>query len=641
MLTLARQDRLKRNLAVPMTYAHAAAFPLPGDILRLRSCLDTPGWLDGCPPNEQVQQDRMIAALDLGALVELAESHGEGAALYRKWLALRPNDPAASGIWYNLGARLNATGDPRTAAQAFSCALRLRPDFWVAALGHGIALEAAGMPEAALSAWRRALPPPDERVRLHNQLARVLEQTGRVSEAAEELRASLLIAPDQPDVQQHLVHNRQRLTRWPPLALDVPGVDEATVLLHCGPLACLALTDDPHVQTHVAKDWVLRKMPSPGETLAPSAPYPHLRLRIGYLSSDFCRHAMAFLITEVLEYHDRNRFEIYGYCASPEDGSAEQMRLRAAMDRFVRVGHLADAELARQIRADEIDILIDLNGLTRGTRVAALRWRPAPLQLTYLGYIGPVPLPELDGFLCDTVTVPNGDEAAYLPPPVRIEGCFQANDGRPPILAQTDRTSEGLPEQGFVFTSMTHHYKITAEVFGDWCAIVAAVPGSVLWLAQDTSEGQDSLHRRWQDAGLDPARLIFATRAAPSHYRARLALADLLLDTFPYNTGTVASDALRMGLPIVTRAGRSFASRMAASLLTAVGQQECIAVTRMDYVQMAVRIAQDADVHARLRAQLQGGAWHRTLGDGRTFTRRLEATLVAAHQRRTAGPAPT
>ncbi len=188
------------------------------------------------------------------------------------------------------------------------------------------------------------------------------------------------------------------------------------------------------------------------------------------------------------------------------------------------------------------------------------------MQATYLGYIGPVPLPELDWLICDRVTVPEAEAAHYRPAPLRLEGCYQANDGQRPLLPAVDRPGEGLPEAAFVFACASHFYKITEPLFAAWCRIVAAVPGSVLWLVADTPEGQAALAGRWQAAGLDPHRLIFAPRVDPARYRARLALADLFLDTMPYNAGTIASDALRMGLPLLTLAGRTFSGRMAASL---------------------------------------------------------------------------
>ena len=614
-----------------MTAAVAHPLSLPGDRSWLEAAMQRPGGLAGLAGPESAFRDRVISGLDVMALVGLAEGSAEATFLYRRWLDQHGRQPQACAIWFNLGIGLMSRGDAAGAAAAHGAALALRPDLWSAALAQGVAFERLGLVDQALATWRRSLPPPEERLRLHNELGRVLEQEGRLGEAAAELRASLLIDPDQPDVQQHLIHNRQRMAAWPPLAVDVPGIDQETAALRCGPLATLALVDDPLAHRAVAADWIARKLPPTGHRLAPFCGYGHDRIRLGYISSDFCRHAMSFLITEVLEQHDRDRFEIFGYCSSPEDGSDVRARVIAAMDHHVRIRDMDDAAAAARIRADEIDILIDLNGLTRGARLGVLRWKPAPVQITYLGYIGPVPLPELDWMLCDDIAVPEAHDALYSPRPLRIAGCFQANDSHSPDLPEVSRAAEGLPDDVFVFACFSHHYKITETLFGAWCEILAAVPDSVLWLVDDNPESRAALSRRAALAGIAPGRLIFAPRVAPVHYRARLALADLFLDTTPYNAGTVASDALRMGLPLVTLLGKSFAARMAASLLTRIGQSECIAPDLAGYVALAVAIARDGARHARLRQHLRDGAWQRTLGDVETFTRNLEASLVRVH----------
>ena len=417
------------------------------------------------------------------------------------------------------------------------------------------------------------------------------------------------------------------LTAWPVARLDVPGLTAAEAAANCGPLAALALYDDPALQAATGPDWINRKAPAVGGPLAPAEGYCHDRIRIGYLSTDFCRHAMSFLIAELLELHDRSRFDVYGYCTSPEDGSDIRARVLAAMDHHVGVKSLTDEQAAARIRADEIDILIDLNGLTRGARVGVLRWKPAPVQITYLGYIGPIPLPELDYILCDAITIPPGMDAAYQTRPLRIDGCYQANDSRPPVLPAVSRTAEGLPEDAFVYCCVSHHYKITESLWGGWCDIVAAVPGSVLWLIDDNPESRAALTARWLERGLAVERLIFAARVDPDRYRARLALADLFLDTTPYSAGTIASDALRLGLPLLTLQGRAFAARMASSLLTAIGLEGCITTTLPDYIARAVAIGQDRTLHHDLKTRLAGDAWARTLGDSAGFTKRFEAVL--------------
>ncbi len=608
------------------------AFPSPPteeDDAWFGAILARPGGLSGAPLAEAPRLERIVSGFDLDRLLRWTGIAGDEAAalLYDWWLAAHPSRAEAVGVWFNLGVSLARLGRASEAARAYGRALVLKPDFHEAAINLGLALEADGRAEEAVLAWRRAMPGREARRLLHLHTGRLLEEQRQLEPAAEELRDSLAVCPEQPDVQQHLVHLRQRMATWP--VLDAPGlaIEPETLARNCGPLAALALRDDPAFQTRVNRGWIERKVPAASERLAPATGYDHARLRVGYLSTDFCRHAMSYLIAELLERHDRTRFEIFGYCASPEDGSDIRARVVAAFDHHVPIGAMSDEAAARRIRADEIDILVDLNGLTRGARLGVLRWKPAPVQATYLGYIGPVPLPELDWLIADAVTIPDESLADYAPAPLRLDGCFQANDGFVPDLPVVSRAEEGLPEGAFVFCCFSHHYKITPELYGAWLEILHRCPGSVLWIVEDNPASRRELTARWMASGLAAERLIFAPRVDPMRYRARLALGDLFLDTTPYNAGTVASDALRVGLPLVTLRGRAFAARMASSLLTAIGLQDCVAYDLGDYVARAVAIATDPARQADLKRRLAGDAWARTLGDGAGFTRRLEAAF--------------
>ncbi len=611
-----------------------AAFPalsLPLDADFLDAALAASGGLAALPPAELPFLGRAVAALPLTGLLDRAgEAPQEDAVrLYSHWLAAHAGAPEAFGAWFNLGVLLGAEKRHAEAEGAYRRALALKPDLAQAAVNLGLALEAQKRPAEALEAWRQALPPAPLRSILHTHLGRLMEEQGLLAEAVEEMRAALLIDPEQRDLAQHYVHLRQRLALWPVCEGGaLPGLPAEVLADRCGPLGALALHDDPARQTSITAEWVSRKLPAAPERLAPARGYPgHGRIRVGYLSTDFCRHAMSYLIAEVLERHDRGAFEVYGYDATADDGSDIRARVVAAFDHHVPVTGMTDEAAARRIRADEIDVLIDLNGLTRGARLEVLRWKPAPVQATYLGYIGPVPVPELDWLIADAVAIPPEEAGHYAPAPLLLEGCYQANDGQPMTLPPVSRAGEGLPEAAFVFCGFSHHYKITPEMFATWTRIVAAVPGSVLWLAADSAASNAALAARWQAAGLAPERLILAPRVDPAHYRARMALGDLFLDTHPYNAGTVASDALRMGLPLVTLQGRAFAARMASSLVTAVGLPDCIATDPAGYEALAVAIATDRARHARLKAHLAGDAWTRTLGDSAAFTRRLEDAL--------------
>ena len=599
----------------------------------LLGLLNSAAWPAALPPAEETRRQRALANLPLEALLPPLERasregrRGLSIAAYQAWLGANPGHPQALAAWFNLGVELAQANEPLQAVICYRNALALKADFHDAAVNLGLALEAAGQVEAALVAWQQALQPEATRQQLFNHRGRLLEQNGRFAEAEQALRHSLLGASNQPDVLQHWTHLRQKICAWPIHADDIPGLTRAQAVLHSGPLGALALHDDIDLQRRIVATWLERKVPAAPRRLAPERGYQHGRLRLGYLSSDFCRHAMSFLIAEVLERHDRDRFEIFGYCSSPEDGSEIRTRVIAALDHHVRIGAMDDATAAQRIRDDEIDILIDLNGLTRGARLGVLRWKPAPVQATYLGYIGSVPLPELDYLICDEIAVPPDVAPLYAPKPLPLAGLYQANDSRMPLLPCLTRTEEGLPEGGFVFCCFANFYKITEPMFADWMAILRAVPGSVLWLAEDGHGGSANLRARAEVLGIEPSRLVLGPRVEPARYLARLRLADLFLDTTPYNSGTVASDALRMGLPLLTLSGLAFAARMATSLLTAIGLIDGITATREDYVARAIALATDPARQAAARAVLAGDAWARTLGDTVGFTRRLEAAL--------------
>ncbi len=576
-----------------------------------------------------------LATLSFGDLLTMVDPIGTNKGdrqvidLYRNWIALQGSGGhQAHAAWFNLGAEWGHAGDIENAILAYRTALALRPDFAPAAINLGLLLERRGDPKQALDCWRVALQADESRIMLINQRARLLEQLVRLDEAEAEMRSSLEIQPDQPDVIQHWLHIRQRMCQWPILTDTIRGLSRADLMANCGPLAALALTDQVAVQAQVAADWIERKIPPAPEHLAPAGGYHHERIRVGYMSSDFCSHAMSYLIAELFERHDRSRFEIHGYCTSPEDGSAIRKRVIAAFDHFTIIKTMSDEAAARAIRADEIDILIDLNGLTAHSRLAVLRWRPAPIQATYLGFIGPVPLPELDYLLCDDFVIPPQQAASYRPEPLRIARIYQANDSKRAIAPSLSRSAAGLPEDRFVFCCFSNHYKITEDMFAAWMAIMRNVDRAVLWLAADNAWSQANLHAAALRAGVAPERIIFAERTSPELYMSRLALADLFLDTFPYNAGTIASDAIRMRLPLLTLCGGAFASRMAGCLLHAIGARLGIATSMAEYVATATTLATNARVYADYKNCFTTEAWNGTLGNIAQFTAEFETTLA-------------
>jgi predicted O-linked N-acetylglucosamine transferase (SPINDLY family) len=580
---------------------------------------------------QQIQSRLKTVPLEaLLSAVERARPHiGRPAeiAIYKRWIdANSGNSSVLYAAWFNLGVLFAASDDHVSAAAAYGTALALRPDMHSAAINLGFMLEQFGQPEKALETWKRAAQPDDARLALEIQQGRLLEKMGRLDEAEKILRRVLLSDPDQPDVIHHWVHIRQKCCLWPVVPSNMPDLSSAEILGRSGPLGILALTDDIDLQRNTAASWVNRKTQAAPVRLAPPTPYPHKRIRIGYMSSDFCSHAMSYLITELFERHDRARFEVFGYDSSREDGTELRKRVVAAFDHHRLIRTLSDDQAAQVIRDDEIDVLIDLNGITEGSRVTVLRWKPAPIQATYLGYIGPLPMPELDYLLCDTIVIPPEHEAAYEPRPLPIARIYQANDSKRTIGRPISRAEVGLPEESFVMCCFSRHYKVTEDMFGAWMSVLQQSPRAVLWLAQDNAFSKANLLSAAARAGVAPNRLIFSERADPDLYLSRLGVADLFLDTYPYNAGTVASDAIRMRLPLITLCGDAFASRMAASLLHAVGAPQGITTSLPKYVRTIVRLANDPTEYARYKALFTDQAWTRTIGDIAAFTADYEAT---------------
>jgi predicted O-linked N-acetylglucosamine transferase (SPINDLY family) len=312
------------------------------------------------------------------------------------------------------------------------------------------------------------------------------------------------------------------------------------------------------------------------------------RIRIGYLSGDLHLHAVGLLTPELFELHDRSRFEVWAFDWTPESEMPQRRRILKAMDHVVRLAGVDDTTAAKLIAQAGIDVLVDLQGLTSGARPAILGQRPAPVQVSYLGLPGTSALPGVDWILADAFTMPPELEPYCTERPIRLPHCYQVSDRQRDISPTPTRAAAGLPDDVFVYCSFNNNHKFTGEVFAAWMRILRQVPDSVLWLLADNDTARESMLCAADAQGIARERLIFAPRVSPADYLARFTCADLMLDTFPFNAGTTASDALWMGLPIVTRAGRSYISRMAGSLLTAVGLPDLITDSLPAYEKLAV-----------------------------------------------------
>jgi predicted O-linked N-acetylglucosamine transferase (SPINDLY family) len=538
--------------------------------------------------------------LDHAAKLQGSGRAETAARLYETWLA-KTESPLRQVAAFNWGAVLSALGRNEQAEAAYRAALVAVPGFPPAHLNLGHLCERRGDVPGALANWRavfEADPLPSLEHRLHalNNAARLLEMQRNYPEAEVLMRRSLELKAEQGDVIQHYVHIRQKQCAWPHY-LPVGDVTPNQLLLGTSLLASMGLTDDPALQLLSATRFVQEKVPkAPPVPLYVQAPKRTGRIKIGYLSGDLHMHAVGLLTPELFELHDRSRFEVYAFCWTPESPQPEfrrqRQRILNAMDHHVRLAGVDDHTAAKLIAQAGIDVLVDLQGLTSGARPSILGYRAAPVQVSYLGLPGTSALPGVDWMLADRFVMPPELLPYCTEKPIYLPHCYQVSDRQREVAPKPERSKYGLPDDAFVFCSFNNNHKFTPEMFSSWMRILAAVPGSVLWLLADNDTCRNNMLAAAQAQGIAPERLIFAPRVSPAEYLARFQLADLMLDTFPFNAGTTASDALWMGLPIVTRAGRTYISRMAGSLLNAVGLPDLVTHNLADYEKLAITLGQ-------------------------------------------------
>jgi predicted O-linked N-acetylglucosamine transferase (SPINDLY family) len=577
----------------------------------------------------------MLRPVDLIQLIEGVGSGGGSLVninIYRAWLTRQSQSPdqnvaSISAIWFNLGTEYGARGDRADNISCYKTAAAIKPDFYPAVVNLGLAYEGSNQPDLSLKVWRQALQPDDARIALLNNIGRVLEGQKKFKEAKKEYISSLLTDPAQTPVLHHLIGLRALTCDWPTHATNIPGLTREAMVTATRALTLLAMFDDIELQSKGNASWIEEKMPAVPVPLAGRKRSREGKIRIGYLSTDFCMHPISYLIAELIETHDRERFEIHGYCSTKDDKSAVRRRVIDAFDACHFIRDLSDVDAAALIRSHDIDVLIDLNGLTLGTRLQILRSRPAPIQMTYLGYNGPIPLPELDYIIADRFVIPPEAATNYRPRPFYMPRCFQVNDRKVEVQRLSSRLDAGLPEDKFIFCCFSNTYKITEEIFSAWMEILNRALNSVLWIYVDNNDAKENLRAFAASRGIGEDRLLFASRVEPSLYRGRLALADVFLDTYPYNAGTTASDALRVGLPIVTVSGESFISRMAGSLMTAMGVSDGIVSNIGEYIDFSVKLACDPQRYKALRSRLSPELWERTLGDTIGFCKDFEEAL--------------
>lgn len=486
---------------------------------------------------------------------------------------------------------------------------------------------------------------PAERVALFNLTAFALNQCGLCGDAVEIYRRVHRYHPDPAQALPMIQAARQACAwrfaseveeharRSSPDGLDVDkvGPGQLTMLASATPQELLAAA-----QSYAQKIGQGVPMRAPAIRTRPIRD----RLRISYFSRDLYNHACGILLAGVIEAHDRSRFEIVAHDFTPPTTDAQRRRLEAAFDRMIPVGRLSDQATADRIAADDVDVLIDINGWTTGHRAPVLAQRPAPLQVQWLGHPGPMGAPWFDYFVADPIIIPVGHEAHYSEKIIRLPHTYLPTDDKRTIGERRSRADHGLPDDRFVFCSFNLAYKLTPEIFDVWLKLLAAVDSSVLWLLEPATAAVDVLRQEAVARGIAPDRLIFAPKRPNDEHVARLAHADLGLDTFPYGAHATAADLLWVGVPIVGLTGETFASRVSASILAAGSVPELITASLEDYYALALRLARNPAALAALKAKIATARTSSALFNTAQFTRHLEQALATMVERHRAGYPP-
>lgn len=564
----------------------------------------------------------------------------EALASYDRALALKPDSAEALN---NRGNVLRELKRPEEALSSYDRALGLKPDSAGALCNRGTALQDLGRPEEALTSYDRALAlKPDSVVLLCNR-ATALQELRRHEEAARSLARVLELAPDHPFTKGRLLFARMLCCDW---AEFIPLTESIEKDIRAGkqsaePYGYQAFSNSARDLRRCAEIFAAENFPRSKTQLWAGERYDHAKIRIGYLSSEFRQHVTSILITELFELHDKNRFELFGFDNGWDDASDIRGRINRAFNEIVNITRLGDLEAAATIKQKQIDILVNLNGYFGLERQGIFSHKPCPIQVNYLGFPGTLGVDYMDYIIADSHVIPPDHAAFYNEKVVYLPDTYQVNDSKRRIAERTPTRAEaGLPETGFVFCCFNNNYKTTPDIYEIWMRLLIRVAGSVLWLLEDNVAAARNLRREAEQRGVAPERLVFAPRIRLDEHLSRHRLADLFLDTVPYNAITAASDALWAGLPMLTCTGGTFPGRVAGSLLNAVGLSELITYSLENYEALALKLATTPSMLSDIRTRLARNRTTHSLFNTHRFRRHIESAYITMWERYQRGQPP-
>lgn len=578
-----------------------------------------------------INSNHAKAYCNRGAALERLGKRQQALESYDRALALNPADFLT---YFNRATILKDIGQRQQALESYDRAVELNPEYVAAFVNRGNVLQELQRHQEAIASFDRAIALDPLLVLAFKGRGSSQHSLSRYREAVESYNCAIALDAQSPYLLGMRRYAQMHDCDWSELKTDIVRFSEGLQRGQriCTPFVLLALIDSPLLHRAAAEIWTQDNFPR--ADIAPKFRKNAEKIRIGYFSPDFRMHPVASLGAQVFECHDRSKFETTGFSLGPPTNDAMRSRLQSAFDRFVDVAGHSDSEVAALARSLGIDIAVDLSGFTAHSRSGIFALRAAPLQVSYLGYPGTMGASYIDYLIADQTVIPESQRQHYCEKIVYLPHCYLPNDSTRRISKKAwTRDEVGLPAQGFVYCCFNNSVKLTPEVFDRWIRILQRVKHSVLWLGLGNASAAANLRLEAGRRGLDLTRIIFAERiASAEEHLARLRVADLFLDTHPYNAHATAVDALWAGLPLLTYAGQSFAGRVGASLLHSLGMSELIAHTPMEYEEKAVELARDAARLAALRQTLAERHHRSTVFDGRKFARRLEAAYTALYE---------
>ena len=575
-----------------------------------------------------------------GVIRQELRQTAEALALYDKTLAINSKH---AGAWNNKGAIYLSLGELPEAFRSFQNAASADPHFAEAWSNLGNYYKSQGQFDKALESYDKGLTVrPDLPWVLHNRGLLLWEEFKDVERADRDLRRAYALDPDSAYLRGDLLHLHMQIADWSHLAQDKAGVDREnrTHKRAIRPFMYLATCEKASDMKLCTTIFASNEFPAREPIARPPRQAPG-KIRLGYLSADFRDQATAQLMVGLYEKHDKSRFEVIAFDNGRNDGSKIRARLENAFDKIVDIANLSDMQAASSVAAHGIDILVNLNGYFGKPRMGVFAYRPAPVQVNYLGFPGTLGADYMDYIIADRHVIPEQDQHQYIEQIVYMPDTYQVNDSKRFLpTARPPREAFGLPENATVFCSFNQSYKLTPEIFHCWMQILAAVDGSVLWLLQSSSQFRDNLCRHAASQGIEPGRLIFAPFAPIEEHLTRLGLADLFLDCLPCNAHTTASDALWAGVPVLTCTGNTFTGRVATSLLHAIDMPELVTETLEAYRDTAIALAKAPNRLQSLRDKLLKSRFQSALFDTDRFRKYLESAFTTMHDRAVNGAPP-